>query len=107
MAIDCVEFCKALSDETRQRILEMLLEREMCVHEIVEAFPMSQPTISHHLDVLKRFGLVTSRKVGKLVYYATDRERVVRCCGRLRARFECPTETQASGVSEDVRSLNQ
>jgi len=93
MAIDCVEFCRALSDETRQHILEMLLAREMCVGDIVDAFPVSQPTVSHHLDVLKRLGLVTSRKEGKLVYYATDRERVVRCCGRLMARFECPDET--------------
>ena len=98
MAIDCVEFCRALSDETRQRILEMLLEQERCVSDIAEAFPMSQPTISHHLDVLKRFGLVTSRKVGKQVYYATDRERVVRCCGRLAARFECPTESDSSQI---------
>jgi ArsR family transcriptional regulator len=98
MAIDCVEFCRALADETRQRILEMLLEREMCVSDIVEAFPMSQPTISHHLDVLKRFGLVTSRKEGKLVYYATDRERVGRCCGRLTAKFECPTETESPKI---------
>lgn len=94
MATDCVEFCRALADETRQRILEMLLEREMCVSEIVQAFPMSQPTISHHLDVLKRLGLLTSRKVGKSVYYATDREQVVRCCGRLAARFECPPENE-------------
>ena len=46
MTIDCVEFCKALADDTRQRILEMLLEREMCVRDIVDAFTMSQPTIS-------------------------------------------------------------
>lgn len=93
MAIDCVEFCRALADETRQRILEILLEQEMCVSDIVEAFPVSQPTVSHHLDVLKRLGLVTSRREGKLVYYATNRQRVVRCCGRLAAKFECPTGT--------------
>jgi len=92
MSVDCVEFCKALGDETRQRILEMLLRQEMCVSDIVEAFPMSQPTISHHLDVLKRFGLVKSRKVGKLVYYSTDGDRVVHCCGMLTARFEPPGE---------------
>jgi len=92
VSIDCVKFCQALADETRQRILEMLLEREMCVSEIAEAFPMSQPTISHHLDVLKRLGLLTSRKQGKQVYYATDQKQVVRCCGQLRARFECPPD---------------
>jgi DNA-binding transcriptional ArsR family regulator len=100
LSIDCVEFCKALADETRQRILEMLLEREMCVSEIVEAFDISQPTVSHHLDVLKRFGLLTSHKDGKQVFYATDLERVVRCCGRLMGRFN-------SSQTSEVRISNE
>ena len=60
MNIDCVEFCKALSDDTRQQILVMLLDREMCVSDIVHAFEISQPTISHHLGILKQFKLVTN-----------------------------------------------
>ncbi len=88
MTIDCVEFCKALSDDTRQRILEMLLEREMHVGEIVDAFTMSQPAISHHLNVLKQFGLVRSRKEGKQVFYAINRDNVVDCCGQLTAKFD-------------------
>ena len=88
MTIDCVEFCKALADETRQRILQMLLEEEMRVSDIVEAFSMSQPSISHHLSVLKQFGLVTSRKEGKHVFYAINRDNVVECCGRLMAKFD-------------------
>jgi ArsR family transcriptional regulator len=88
VGIDCVEFCKAMADDTRQRILEMLLEAEMCVGDIVEAFDVSQPTISHHLNILRQFGLVTSRKDGKQVYYAINRDNVVECCGRLVAKFE-------------------
>jgi ArsR family transcriptional regulator len=88
VTIDCVEFCKALADDTRQRILEMLLEEEMCVSDIVDAFTMSQPTISHHLSVLKQFGLVTSRKEGKQVFYTINRDNVVECCGRLMAKFD-------------------
>jgi len=87
MTIDCVEFCKALADDTRQRILAMLLEREMCVGEIVDTFGTSQPTISHHLNVLKQLGLVTSRKEGKQVYYAINRDNVIECCGKLIAKF--------------------
>jgi DNA-binding transcriptional ArsR family regulator len=49
---------------------------------------MSQPTISHHLNVLRQVGLVTSRKEGKLVFYAINRSNVVKCCGRLIAKFE-------------------
>ena len=88
MVINCVEFCKALADETRQKILEMLLEGEMRVNDIVDEFSMSQPTISHHLNVLKQFNLVTSRKEGKHVFYAINRDNVVECCGQLIAKFD-------------------
>ena len=88
MTIDCVEFCKTLADETRQKILEVLLEGEKSVSDIVDIFPMSQPTISHHLSILKRFGLVSSRKEGKQVFYAINQDKVVWCCGQLIAKFE-------------------
>jgi DNA-binding transcriptional ArsR family regulator len=86
--IDCVAFCKALADETRQDILEMLLEGERNVGELVEAFATTQPTISHHLNVLKSMGLVSSRREGRHVYYSVNRENVVECCGMLVAKFE-------------------
>jgi DNA-binding transcriptional ArsR family regulator len=89
VTIDCVEFCKALADDTRQRILTMLLEEgEKCVGDIVAEFDMAQPTISHHLGVLKQFNLVTSRKEGKQVFYAINQDNVVECCGQLVAKFE-------------------
>jgi ArsR family transcriptional regulator len=88
VTIDCVEFCKALADDSRQKILEMLLEGEKCVGDIVDAFQVSQPTISHHLSVLRQFDLVTSRKEGKQVFYAINQDRVVECCGRLIAKFD-------------------
>jgi ArsR family transcriptional regulator, arsenate/arsenite/antimonite-responsive transcriptional repressor len=87
MSIDCVEFCRTLGDATRQQILELLMDRDLCVGDIVAAFKMSQPTISHHLNILKQFGLVSSHKEGKQVVYSINRERVVRCCGMLISRF--------------------
>jgi ArsR family transcriptional regulator len=86
--VSCVDFCKALADETRQKILEMLRQGEMCVTDIVAAFDMSQPTISHHLSILKQFGLVTSRKEGKQVFYALDHDNVIECCGKLFAKLD-------------------
>ncbi len=86
--LDCVEFCKSLADPTRQKILEMLLEKEITVNEIVEAFDLSQPTVSHHLEILSRNGLLSSRKEGKQVYYRTNQDNVVRCCGMLISKFE-------------------
>ena len=85
--IDCVDFCKALADDTRQAILRLLLQSEMCVGDIVDAFGLSQPTISHHLGTLKNAGLVSSRKEGKQVYYAIDQKNVIECCGMLMTKF--------------------
>jgi len=87
VSISCVEFCKALSDETRQSILKMLQRGEMSVGEIVGAFNISQPTISHHLNVLKNVALVTSRREGKQVFYSIHQENVEECCGKMVAKF--------------------
>jgi ArsR family transcriptional regulator len=95
VTIDCVEFCKALADDTRQQILVMLLDGEKCVSDIVDAFNTSQPTISHHLSVLKQFKLVTSRKEGKLVFYDINRDNIVSCCGMLMAKFDAEDACEA------------
>jgi len=89
MAITCLDFCKALSDDTRQKILKMLQEEELCVSDIVESFNISQPTVSHHLNILKSIGLVKSRKEGKLVFYSINQENVDECCGMIVAKFSC------------------
>ena len=89
MAFDCVEFCRTLGDETRQRILRLLADDgEKNVGEIVGACQVSQPTVSHHLTVLRRYGLVSRRKEGKQVFYALNRDRVTECCGLLVAQFD-------------------
>jgi len=90
--VNCVQFCKALADDTRQQILGLLKDGEMCVSDIVAVFDMSQPTISHHLGILKQFGLVTSRKDGKRVFYAIDHDNVVECCGKLIAKLDATGE---------------
>jgi ArsR family transcriptional regulator len=100
LEVDCVAFCKALADETRQDILQMLLEGDKCVSDLVEAFATSQPTISHHLNVLRSLGLVSRRKEGKHVYYSINRGNVVECCGMLVAKFEGePEETTQTSLS--------
>ena len=87
MADQCVDFCKALCDSTRQKIMEMLREQEMCVGDIADAFRLSQPTISHHLSILKSADVVKSRKEGKQVYYSLNQDNIEECCGMLMAKF--------------------
>lgn len=87
-----VAFCKALGDETRQRILEILQsEGEKCVSDLVDAFNVSQPTISHHLNFLRQANLVTSRREGKQIYYKANQDNIVECCGILFTKF-VPTQ---------------
>ncbi len=71
---------KALADPTRLRILSLLSrhEGEVCVFEIVESFTLEQPTISHHLRLLRDSGLVDCRKKGLWAYYYVKRDTLKR-----------------------------
>lgn len=63
---------KALNDETRRKIIDLLKERDRNAGEIADAFNISKPSISHHLDILKRAQLITSEKKGQFVEYSLN-----------------------------------
>lgn len=63
---------KALNDETRRKILQLLKERDMTAGEIAEQFSFSKPTISHHLDLLRQAGLVLAVKEGQFMHYSLN-----------------------------------
>ena len=63
---------KALSDETRRKILRLLAERNMTAGEIANSFSQSWPTISHHLEILKEAGLITDERKGKYIIYSLN-----------------------------------
>lgn len=63
---------KALSDPTRRRILELLLEKDMSAGEISDCFDMAKPSISHHLNVLKNAGLVLDERKGQNIIYSLN-----------------------------------
>lgn len=65
-------FFKALNDQTRREILEMLKQSDMTAGEIADRFSISKPSISHHLDLLKQADLVTSRKEGQFITYSIN-----------------------------------
>lgn len=62
---------KALADPTRQRLLRVLLARELSVSELVEVLDQPQSTVSRHLKVLRESGLVVDRRAANIVLYAT------------------------------------
>jgi ArsR family transcriptional regulator len=64
------ELFKALADPTRVKILALLGVRKMCVCEIMVALGLTQPTASHHLNILERVGLIKHERAGKWVFYS-------------------------------------
>ena len=67
---------KALADETRLKIVEFLLDGERCVCEIFPYVKRTQSTVSIQLDVLKKAGILDSRKQGKKVYYFISDKKI-------------------------------
>ena len=67
---------KALCDEQRLMILEMLQSGEKCACMLLEGLEIAQPTLSHHMKVLVDSGLVAARKEGKWTYYSFSPEGV-------------------------------
>jgi len=65
-----IKIIKALGDETRLRILKLLLKRELCVCELEAALNMSQSKVSRHLTVLRSLGLVEDRREGVWIFYS-------------------------------------
>jgi ArsR family transcriptional regulator len=71
-----VPIFKAVADETRLKIVEMLSCGEMCACDILESFNITQPTLSYHMKILTECGLVKSRKEGSWIRYSNNEELV-------------------------------
>lgn len=72
--IDVVVICKALGDSNRLQIIQMLSDGEKCGCKLLEAFNITQPTLSHHMKILTECGLVNARKEGKWQHYSLNCE---------------------------------
>ncbi len=77
---------RALGDEQRLRILELLREKELCAAEILQSLSIVQSTLSHHMKSLCESGVVCARKQGKWTYYSINGQTVrmaqkyLECC---------------------------
>lgn len=63
---------KTLGDKNRRKIIQMLKQKEMNVTELLQYFDITQASLSHHLDILKRSNLITSEKKWQFVYYTLN-----------------------------------
>ena len=78
-----LEFFKAMADESRLRIIGLLATGERSVQELAAALGLKEPTVSHHLAILKRQGLVTARAEGTTRWHALARAALERLAQRV------------------------
>ncbi|OCA81643.1 hypothetical protein A8F94_22530 [Bacillus sp. FJAT-27225] len=72
------QFLRALASEKRQEIMFLFLDRnEVTVNEVADLVGIGQSTASEQLAILKKAGLLFSRKQGKVVYYSTDKNKIM------------------------------
>jgi DNA-binding transcriptional ArsR family regulator len=82
---------RALADPTRRQILQDLRPGELTAGEIAARFPISGPSISRHLGVLRAAGLVRERRDANKIYYSLVADRLALCLGRF-ASAVCPDQ---------------
>lgn len=68
---------KALGDENRLRIVNRIsTQKEVCACDLLDELSISQPTLSHHMKLLRESGLVVARKEGRWMHYSLDKKQV-------------------------------
>jgi len=100
---DLVMIFKALSDETRLRIVKLLEQGELCVCDITAALDMVQPKVSFHLSTLKEAGFIKDRKQGKWIHYSLNESDLFK---RMLMVSVCE-KTDNALIGEDKKRLSR
>jgi len=103
---DLVKAMKALSDETRLRILKVLLERECCVCEIMQALDISQSRASRNLGILEDAGFLKARRDGAWIVYSVDWQAANRYAASL-AKLLKDSPISGEVLAQDGERLSQ
>jgi ArsR family transcriptional regulator, arsenate/arsenite/antimonite-responsive transcriptional repressor len=103
-AIDPVTIFKALADDTRLKILRLLVDNELCACSILEEFHFTQPTLSYHMKLLVGSGLVRASRDGAWVRYSLDEEHFSELSGFLAGFCGEPAPGSGSEISSDRAS---
>jgi ArsR family transcriptional regulator, arsenate/arsenite/antimonite-responsive transcriptional repressor len=87
-----VNFFKAMGEDTRVKIIIMLLKEEMCICELIEELGLSQSAVSHHVKILKQAELVNVRRDGKWTFYSINKNGFAAHLDSLEEKFILPIE---------------
>jgi DNA-binding transcriptional ArsR family regulator len=106
---DFITALKALGDETRFRMIRLLLTHDLCVGALADHLSLSKAAVSQHLQVLRRAGLVKGEKRGYWTHYGVNKDRVYEVAERLKKsadeapnfRTACRYSPSAQGRAKD------
>jgi len=101
------EVLKAMADPTRLKILHSLQQGERCVSDILEVVGGSQANVSKHLSVLKRAGLVESRRDGLNVFYEISDEGVFTICRNVCDSLEIRVDREHQTIIEGRQGIRE
>ncbi len=101
------EVLKAMADPTRLKILHSLQQGERCVSDILEVVGGSQANVSKHLSVLKRAGLVESRRNGLNVFYEISDEGVFTICRNVCDSLEIRVDREHQTIIEGRQGIRE
>jgi len=84
----CPKCLSLISEETRAKIIQQLRKKPKNVSKILAGFSLTQPTISHHLKLLKKVRIVSSKKSGREIYYFLNKEYPCKKCFLFKLPFK-------------------
>lgn len=85
---EAVKIFKALGDENRIRILELIGSNQICACRLLEHLHIGQPTLSHHMKILCESGIVDSTKEGKWIYYKMNKSKYMQAHDFMEQTFK-------------------
>lgn len=85
---EVVRIFKALGDENRLHILELIGSNQVCACKLLEHLKIGQPTLSHHMKILCESGIVEGTKEGKWIYYKMNMEKYMQVVSFLENNFK-------------------
>jgi len=90
------EFCRMMGNRNRLMILHALREGEMCVSDLTEILGTSQPVVSQHLAVLRKIGVLVTRRDGQHVFYALSDPNISSACDMIRSILQRNVEERSA-----------
>src|SRR5262249_11840498 len=100
-----LQFFKALAHESRLRLLGLLAQREHNVQELAALLDLKEPTISHHLAMLREIGLVSLRQDGNTHWYALEQKALAQLARAMLARDQLTLLAGQKGTEDEDRAV--